>query len=91
MASNLLSNTPLQVEASSARQEENVSDLKEKSWLELCEAASREQDPEKLLELITTLNDLLEERELEEKAKQCTCTMAWGTKRTASGSQRIAA
>ena len=54
-----------------------MSDLKEKSWLELCEAASREQDPEKLLELITALNDLLEQRDLEEKAKQCASTMKW--------------
>jgi DNA polymerase II large subunit len=47
-----------------------VSDLKDKSWLELCEAASREHDPEKLLELITALNDALEEREQQEKAKR---------------------
>ena len=32
-----------------------MSNLKDKSWLELCEAASREHDPEKLLELITAL------------------------------------
>jgi hypothetical protein len=61
-----------------------VSDLKEKSWLELCEAASREQDPEKLLELITVLNDLLEERDLQEKARRTTaCSMAWGEQRSA--------
>jgi len=47
-----------------------VSDLKDKSWLELCEAASREHDPEKLLELITALNDALERREQQEKAKR---------------------
>jgi DNA polymerase II large subunit len=52
------------------QEEENVSDLKDKSWLELCEAASREHDPEKLLELITALNDALEEREQQEKAKR---------------------
>jgi len=45
-----------------------VSDLKDKSWLELCEAASREQDPEKLLELITALNEVLEQREQQQKA-----------------------
>jgi DNA polymerase II large subunit len=44
--------------------------LKDKSWRELCEAASREHDPEKLLELITALNDVLEQREKEEKAKR---------------------
>ncbi len=47
-----------------------MSDLKDKSWLELCEAASREHDPEKLLELITALNDALERREQQEKAKR---------------------
>jgi len=65
-----------------------VSDLKEKSWLELCEAASREQDPEKLLELVTALNDLLEQRDLEEKAKQCASTMMWSAQYDSS---RIAA
>ena len=47
-----------------------MSDLKDKSWLELCEAASREHDPEKLLELITALNEVLEQREQQEKAKR---------------------
>jgi hypothetical protein len=46
-----------------------VSDLKDKNWLELCEAASREQDPEKLLQLITALNEALEQKEREEKAQ----------------------
>lgn len=49
-----------------------MSDLKDKSWLELCEAASREHDPDKLLELITALNDALERREQQEKAKRAT-------------------
>jgi hypothetical protein len=44
--------------------------LKDKSWRELCEAASREHDPERLLELITALNDLLEQKEEEEKANR---------------------
>jgi DNA polymerase II large subunit len=44
--------------------------LKDKSWRELCEAASREHDPESLLELITALNDLLEQKEEEEKANR---------------------
>ena len=39
--------------------------LKDKSWRELCEAASREHDPDKLLELITALNDVLEQMEKE--------------------------
>ncbi len=46
-----------------------MSNLKDKSWLELCEAASREHDPEKLLELITALNDVLEQREREQQEK----------------------
>lgn len=44
--------------------------LKDKNWRELCEAASREHDPEKLLELITALNDVLEQREEEEKSNR---------------------
>jgi hypothetical protein len=44
--------------------------LKDKGWRELCEAASQEHDPEKLLELITALNDVLEQREKEENAKR---------------------
>jgi len=47
-----------------------VSDLKDKTWLELCEAASREYDPEKLLELITALNDELELMEWAERAQR---------------------
>jgi hypothetical protein len=52
-----------------------VSDLKDKHWLELCEAASREQDPEKLLELIRALNDALERIDLQEKTKRA-CSLA---------------
>lgn len=44
-------------------------DLKDKSWRELCEAASREHNPERLLELVTALNDVLEQME-EEKANR---------------------
>jgi len=36
---------------------------KEKDWRELSEAASREQDPKKLLELVEQLDKALEERE----------------------------
>jgi len=68
-----------------------VSDLKDKSWLELCEAASREQDPEKLLELVTALNDLLEQRDLEVKVRRTTCTMAWGSQHSAPSSLGIKA
>lgn len=34
-----------------------------KDWRELSEAASREQDPKKLLELVKQLNEVLAERE----------------------------
>jgi hypothetical protein len=34
-------------------------------WKELCEAASKEHDPEKLLALVQQLNVVLEERERE--------------------------
>ena len=37
--------------------------LEGKDWRELSEAASREQDPHKLLELVRALNNALEERE----------------------------
>ena len=32
-------------------------------WKKLSEAASKEQDPQKLLELVTQLNNVLKERE----------------------------
>jgi len=32
-------------------------------WMHLCEQAAIEQDPQKLLELVTEINHLLEERE----------------------------
>jgi DNA polymerase II large subunit len=64
------------VEGEPIKQEVNVSNLKDKTWLELCQAASREHDPEKLLELITALNDLLERMEMEEKARHA-CGIVW--------------
>jgi hypothetical protein len=45
-------------------------DLKDKSWRELCEAASREHDPEKLLVLIAALNNVLEQMAGGEKANR---------------------
>ena len=33
-------------------------------WMELCEQASREQDPNKLMTLVEEINRILEEREL---------------------------
>jgi hypothetical protein len=32
-------------------------------WMELCERASREQDPTKLMKLVEEINRLLEQRE----------------------------
>jgi hypothetical protein len=38
--------------------------MKDKArWMELCEQAAVEQDPKKLLELVTEINRLLEEKE----------------------------
>lgn len=49
-----------------------MSDLESKGWRELSEAASREKDPEKLMELIRALNKALERREREEKDRNQT-------------------
>jgi len=40
-------------------------------WMHLCEAAALEQDPEKLMELVSEINRLLEEKEkrLREKSQ----------------------
>ena len=32
-------------------------------WMTLCEQAAREHDPNRLLELVTQINDLLEQKE----------------------------
>lgn len=39
-------------------------------WRDLCEQAAVEQDPAKMLKLITEINDLLEEKEKILKAEQ---------------------
>jgi hypothetical protein len=44
-----------------------MSDLESKDWRELSEAASREKDPHKLMDLIRALNKALERREQEER------------------------
>ena len=51
-----------------------MSDLERKDWRELSEAASREKDPEKLMDLIRALNKALERREREEKDRNQTAT-----------------
>ena len=38
-------------------------------WMRLCELASKEQDPEKLMELVREITRLLEERETAIKTK----------------------
>jgi hypothetical protein len=37
--------------------------IKKERWFQLCQQAAVEQDPIKLLDLITEINDLLEEKE----------------------------
>jgi hypothetical protein len=41
-------------------------------WMRLCELASKEQDPEKLMELVREITRLLEQREMAIKAKKST-------------------
>lgn len=36
---------------------------KKEIWMQLCERAAAEQDPEKLMELVREINRLLEEKE----------------------------
>lgn len=36
--------------------------MKESHWMELCQQASDEEDPEKLMELITEISRLLDEK-----------------------------
>jgi hypothetical protein len=36
---------------------------KKERWMELCEHAADEQDPQKMLEIITEINRLLQEKE----------------------------
>ncbi len=44
--------------------------LKKERWYQLCELAAVEQDPDKMLKLITEINELLEEREKRLEAEQ---------------------
>jgi hypothetical protein len=39
------------------------------SWYELCELAAKEQDPQRLLELVQEINRLLEEEQPSHKAE----------------------
>jgi len=49
-----------------------MSSEQKQEWMRLCELASKEQDPEKLMELVREITRLLEERETEIKAKRTT-------------------
>jgi hypothetical protein len=40
-----------------------MKDESKERWLELCERASKEQDPKKMLALMSEINRLLEEKE----------------------------
>ena len=45
---------------------------KKEKWMQLCEHAANEQDPDKLMELVREINRLLEEKErrLKQNSKQ---------------------
>lgn len=49
-----------------------MSSENKQEWMRLCELASKEQDPEKLMELVREITRLLEEREAAMKAKRTT-------------------
>jgi hypothetical protein len=40
-----------------------MQEVMKERWFQLCQQAAVEQDPAKMLELITEINDLLEEKE----------------------------
>jgi len=44
-------------------------------WVQLCEQAAVEKDPKRLLELVTRINDLLEQKERRLKAQQSSSTL----------------
>jgi hypothetical protein len=49
-----------------------MSSEQKQEWMRLCQLASKEQDPEKLMELVREITRLLEERETAIKAKRTT-------------------
>jgi hypothetical protein len=44
-------------------------------WVQLCEQAAVEQDPNRLLELVTRINDLLEQKERRLKAHESSASL----------------
>jgi uncharacterized membrane protein (DUF106 family) len=55
--------TPLRYFCISQNEVEDMKTIVRRSWRELSEAAAREQDPEKLLQLVEELNKVLEDEE----------------------------
>jgi hypothetical protein len=55
-----------------ANEVEDMTTVVPKNWRELSEAAAREQDPEKLLQLVEELNKVLEEEENQVKRQYST-------------------
>jgi len=47
-------------------------------WVQLCEQAAVEQDPNRLLELVTRINDLLEQKERRLKAHESSASLKFG-------------
>jgi hypothetical protein len=44
--------------------------VEDERWIELCALVAKEQDGDRLLELVRQINDLLEEREQRLRSKQ---------------------
>jgi hypothetical protein len=44
-------------------------------WVQLCEQAAVEQDPKRLLELVTQINDLLDQKERRLKAQRSSSSL----------------
>jgi hypothetical protein len=47
----------------SRREVHSLKGQKKEIWMQLCERAAGEQDPDKLMELVKEINQLLEEKE----------------------------
>ncbi len=54
-----------------------MGDQTRERWLQLCQLASVEQDPEKLLALVVEINDLLEAKETTLKGSRSGQSAAW--------------
>jgi len=47
-----------------------MNELQSNRWVELCERATKEQDPDKLLELLTEINGMLELQQTQLRAER---------------------